>query len=80
MIIRYRTLLVSGGKFTGFNSDQSWTDETLDELQSPIEGLLERAGVKLVIIVDNSHRVGEKPARLHIIQLVKLLGEFKKTV
>lgn len=74
----YCKLLVFGLKCTGFNFDQFLTDEIFDDLQSKIEGLIEKTGVNLVIFVNDIVRVREKPDPLQRVQLVKHLGKFKK--
>ena len=61
LIMIYCSLLVFGLKCTGFNFDQFLTDEIFDNLNSKIEDLIEKTGVKLVVFVNDIVRVREKP-------------------
>jgi hypothetical protein len=80
LIIRYRKLLVSGLKLKGIDFDLSWTDESLNQLKTKIESLIEKTSTKLVILIDDIDRLRERDDLLQIFKLVKLSGRFKKTV
>jgi hypothetical protein len=80
LIIRYRKLLVSGLKLKGIDFDLTWTDESLNQLKTKIELLIEKTNTKLVILIDDIDRLRDRDGLLQIFKLVKLSGKFKNTV
>src|SRR2546428_1227329 len=80
LLNKYHNVLSSGIKLTGIHFDIPSIPESLEEIKARIEDTLWKAGVRVVIIIDDIDRLRTGEEIHQIFKIVKLSGKFKNTV